>query len=274
VDASVLDAAGGALNVAVVRPLREGGQKAVALATRDGEPVVLKVVGLEGDDHERILERARREVELLGAIDHPNIVRLESTLTLVGQPPIAVAWLEEFLDGRDLADALGLQWSWDATYRMLHDLAFGLAALHAVGVVHRDLSPNNVRQRADGSYCVMDPGYARWIGRSTLTGLAQPGTVGYLSPEHVSQTVRPSFASDVFCIGILAFECLTGDVPIPFRGDLVDYASVLRTRPAPRIGTLRPDLSEQQQRLVDVCLERQAARRFQDASELLNELTP
>lgn len=271
-DQAVVDLAAGELDVSDLVRLREGGQKYVARCRVADGDAVLKVVSLQGvENTDEVLERARREVDLLVDIDHPNLVRIRHPLTNVGDPVVAVAWLEEYLDGEDLTDRLGVPWPWPEARALGLDLARGLQALHERAVVHRDLSPNNVRCLRTGSYVIMDPGYARHLSRSTLTVVGQPGTPGFLSPEHLSQN-GPLPASDVFCVGILMFLALTGDLPFPLTADIAAYQEALRTQPAPRIRALRPSVPTDGAAVVDRCLDLQPARRFLDGGELADAL--
>ena len=254
--------------VSNVRPLVPGGQKHVARAELSGREVVIKVIELSGPHADVILERARREVDLLQRIDHPNVVRVLTGLLQVGGPSlVAVAWLEEFLDGEDLRARIGALWTWSEARAMGLDVARGLEAMHTRRVVHRDLSPGNIRCTSSGSYVIMDPGVARHIEESTLTGLFQPGTPGHMSPEHASLT-RPTPASDVFALGILLYQVLSGSLPFPVGKDFDAYRVALRDDQAPSIGTVRKDLSPPQVAFVDRCLHRQSARRYLDGSEL------
>lgn len=260
----------GAVEVAVLKP---GAQKDVRLVEREGERLVLKTVAL-GTTAPEALQRAEREVTLLASLDSPYVVGVASELIELGTPVHGAAWLEEFLDGEDLGTELGSdRWSWAEAARMGLHVSSGLAAGHSKGVVHRDLSANNVRHLANGSYKVMDFGFARHTLRSGITVAGQPGTPGYASPEHLNgHSGAPSPASDVFCVGILMFAALTGEVPIPWRGDNADYARRLAHVEVPNLAQLRPDLSAEQVGLVRRCLHPQPARRYLDGARLASAL--
>jgi eukaryotic-like serine/threonine-protein kinase len=272
VDEQLMTAAQAALDVTAVRDLRAGGQKTVRLVARDGEELVLKVIAVESGLPDA-LRRAKREVELLQQIDHPNVVKVASDLVELGDPVRGAAWLEEYLEGDDLGDLIGSEWPWDDVARMGRDVSSGLAALHAAKVVHRDLSVNNVRRLTDGSYVVLDPGFARHLLRSDLTFGGQPGTPGFFSPEHLqSYSGAPSPASDVFCVGILMFLLLTTRLPIPFTGDGPDYVSRLSRGETEDLTALRPDLPGPAVGLVKRCLHPQPARRPRNGSRLAEEI--
>ena len=262
-----------ALGVEPVRDLRPGGQKTVRLVKRGPEQLVMKVVALDSSNP-AALRRAQREVELLQQVDHPNVVKVASELVEIREPPEAATWLEEYLEGQDLGELVGAEWPWDDCAAMALDIARGLAALHAVKVVHRDLSVNNIRRLAsDGRYVVMDPGFARHTLRSDLTIGPQPGTPGFLSPEHLlAYSGVPTPASDVFCVGILTFLALTAQLPIPFTGDPADYISRLARVEMLDLETLRGDLSDEQVGVVSRCMHPQPARRFRNGQRLVDAL--
>ena len=271
-DPAIYAAAASALGVTNLRPLGPGGQKLVAVADGPNGQTILKIVELVPPYAAVALERARREVGVLASISHPNVVRLESGLVELGTPPFAVCWLEECLDGEDLEARRGPAHPWTEVAAMASDVASGLTAFHDAGAVHRDLSPRNVRCLANGGHKVMDPGIARLLAETTITGPIDPGSCGYMSPEHVSPAARPTFASDVFGLGILMYEQLTGQCPIPFLGDRADYSRRLRDDQAPSIVGRRADLLPAQAKFVDTCLQRQLARRYLDAHEALDAL--
>lgn len=246
-----------------------GGQKAVRRVSRGGQTFVLKVVALEFTTDET-LKRAEREVQLLASIDNPNVVKVASELTELGSPLHAAAWIEEYLDGDDLGNLIGgTQWSWADAKSMGVQVANGLAAGHEKSVIHRDLSANNVRRLSNGMFKVLDFGFARHTLRSGLTVAGQPGTRGYLTPEHLnSYSGGPMQMSDVFQVGILMYTALSGVSPYPWTGDDNEYMTRLRAGAMTPLGTHRPDLSPEQIELVHRALHGQPARRFRNAAAL------
>ncbi len=273
VDAALIAEARDAFVVDDDHSLQGGAQKAVHLVRRDGQTLVMKIIALSSSSPDA-LRRAEREVELLASLDSPHVVRVVSDLVELGEPVRGAAWLEEHLDGSDLTPLLFTRrWSWDETAQLGLHVALGLGAAHAKKVVHRDLSANNVRRLSDGSFKVMDFGFARHTLRSGLTIAGQPGTPGYASPEHLhSYSGAPTAASDVFATGILMFAALTAQLPIPYQGDEADYARRLLSVQMPDIEALRPGLTGQQYGLVRRCLHPQPARRYLNGSRLADAL--
>jgi len=266
----LITAAVGELKVDVVKRLTGGGQKAVVqVKSANGEMAALKVVQLAGPYAADAKERAKREVELLLTVTSPQVVRALSPIVEIGNPPKGVAWLEEFLEGKDLGEALVTPWDWPDARTMLGDVARGLAAFHERKVVHRDLSPGNVRRLPNGRYKLIDPGLARHLAKATMTGTFQPGTPGFMSPEHVTPGARPTPSSDVFSAGILAYVALTTSLPYLFDGDFEAYAMRLRNGNYSRLETVRPGLLAEAYDVIGRCLQRHPARRYLDGGELL-----
>jgi len=251
-----------------------GGQKAVRRVRTDAGDAVMKVIAVTSATSASLV-RVGREVEWLKSRSNPHVVRVISELAVIGDPAVGAGWLEELLDGVDLGTRLGPRWAWSETRALIQDVASGLAEAHRSGIVHRDLSPNNVRCLLSGRFKIMDFGFARYMLEPGVTAFGQqPGTAGYLSPEHLNAfSGVPMPASDVFCLGILAYQALTGEPPIPFLGDVDEYIGRVRSVEVSQdIGNARPDLTREQHTLIRRMLHPQPARRFIDAGRLLDGL--
>jgi eukaryotic-like serine/threonine-protein kinase len=261
-----------ALGFEDAQPLAQGGQKLVLKGTLSGAPAVAKIVLLTQDPNGDItLQRAHREVELLSAVDSERVVKVLTDAVEIGDPPVAVCWAEEYLDGDDVRVSLNRTWDESEVWPLLCDMAAALAACHDLEVVHRDLSPGNVRRTSDGHFVLMDPGLARHLAKTALTGAFQPGTPGWRSPEHVPGG-DPTPASDIFALGILAFFALTGTFPVDPNGDQAEYDRRLLEQQTPSIATLMPGISPELCEVIDTCLSRQPARRYLDGAELKSAL--
>lgn len=272
VEQGLIDDAMSALGVTPVDDLRTGGQKTVRLVDREGERVVMKVVALESAPADA-LRRAQREVELLQGVDSPYVVKVASDLVELGDsPPRGAAWLEHYLEGEDLGDLFSRPWDVADALEMATHVSRGLAALHEAAVVHRDLSENNIRSLDSGGYVVMDPGFARHTLKSGLTVGGQPGTPGFLSPEHVRPySGGPTPASDVFCVGILLFRALTERLPIPFA-DMAEYYRRLAKVDVDDVRDHRGDIPDPVAAVIRHCLHPQPARRPRNGARLAAEL--
>ena len=238
-----------------------------------GTEAVLKVIRL-GVTTPEALERAQREVLLLQRIDSPHVVRVLSDLVVLGEPPACAAWLEELLPGQDLAAVVATHlWHEPDAIELMLQVARGVGEMHADKVTHRDLSPSNVRVAAPDRFVVMDPGYARHELLPGITVMGQPGTPGFMSPEHLRNPPSgPTSFSDVFCVGVLGHLALVGSPPIPYRGDAADYAMRLASAQPARIETVRTDLRPDFAVVINRCLHPQPARRFRDGHDLAGAL--
>jgi eukaryotic-like serine/threonine-protein kinase len=259
-----------ALDVRPIRPLVAGGQKQVhVVVDAAGIESVLKLIDLGQASDPAALQRARREVDLLRSIDHPNVVKVRSQLRELGTPPVAAFWLEEFLDGQDLRYCGAGGWSADQLTALGKDVSSGLGALHAMRVIHRDLSPGNVQRLTSGRFVVMDPGFAKHTLRSGLTIGGQPGTPGFMTPEHLqAYSGAPTAASDVFGCSALVYLAATGQPPVPYKGDDAEYLRRLRTAQHIPLAQVRTDLPAPLVDVIERGLHPQPARRYRNGSSL------
>jgi serine/threonine protein kinase len=205
------------------RLLAEGGMGSVWLAERpDGlinRPVALKLPRLSWDNA-RLRERIARERDILAALTHPNIARLyDAGLMAEGRPYLAL----EYVDGQPIDEycrSAGLDVR--ARVCLFLQVARAVAYAHAALVIHRDLKPANILVTADGEVHLLDFGIATLLeeGRashSTLTELAgRPLTPEYASPEQIAGEPL-AVATDVYSLGIVLFELLTGERPYRLR---------------------------------------------------------
>jgi predicted Ser/Thr protein kinase len=266
----------------LLRPLGRGGMGVVYLAepVAGGVPVALKLLGA-GFRSPSAQERFRREAEILRRLDHPGIARVlasgESAEGPMPQPWIAM----EYVQGEPLlafanAHALSLR----ARIELLAEVCDAVASSHALGIVHRDLKPENILVRPDGHPVVLDFGVAHLVDdgtrasqRMTRTGVLV-GTPQYMSPEQV-QAVPASVtaASDVYSLGVIAFELLSGKAPYPAGTTSLHRAvvAVLTSEPPP-LGTLVGELKGPIERVVAKALEKRPNDRFPDAAALAEDL--
>jgi len=248
-----------------VRRLAVGGSSSIFLAEheRTGESRVLKVFRQVPDvaDGSVTFDRFLREYDLAARLDHPNIARIHD----LGVADDHVYLAMEYFPGGDLRSQMGRPLPWREALGYLRQLAAALGALHAVGVLHRDVKPGNVLVRGDGSVAFIDFGLARQLGlESDITANgAIFGTPHYMSPEQGHGGVLDA-RSDLYSLGIVLHEMLTGEKP--FRGEtplavLYKHAN----EPVPRL----PAAAALLQPLEDTLLAKRAADRPASAAEIL-----
>lgn len=191
-----------------------GGGMATAFKCKDQhlERVVLVKILQPGIDQKRILD----EVKALSAIRSKHVVQIYDVLKAVSGKVTAL--VEEFLPGKDLAAILPIKDA-DDFLRHIYAIACGLTDIHAVGVVHRDIKPNNMKVDAEGCLRIFDFGLSRTDGINCET-IGTIGTPGYIAPELWAPAhIKVSFTSavDVFAFGATALKLILGKLPDDLR---------------------------------------------------------
>ena len=250
----------------VVRRLGGGGMAEVFLA-RDGtldRLVAVKVLRERFADDQEFVTRFHREARAAAALNHPNVVAIHDRGGSAGSSYIVM----EYVPGETLKERMRREGrlSPAAARAVECDLLAALQAAHDRGIVHRDVTAQNVLLADDGRVKVADFGIAHF-GSSALTSTGVVmGTSRYLSPEQARGEPTDE-RSDVYSAGVVLFEMLTGR--LPFEGDN-DLAIALRhaSEPAPAPSSLEPWLSPQLDAIVARTLRKDPAERFQTAQEL------
>ncbi|MRG96240.1 serine/threonine-protein kinase [Polyangium spumosum] len=237
-----------------------------------GRDVALKLLHEDTISRE-LSERFDREARLLSQLGHPGIVSyLAHGAAEDGRPYLALEWLA----GQDLGQRLA-EGPLDPSdcVTLLRKVADALAAAHARGILHRDIKPSNLFLR-DGrveGVTLLDFGIAR--SSLSTTALTRPGallgTPGYMAPEQARGEDEIGPSADVFALGCVAFQCLTGQPPFFASSALVILAKVLFEE-APSVAALRPGTPPGLAALVARMLEKDPSRRPADAAALRDEL--
>ena len=246
--------------------LAKGGMGSVYVATdtRLERRVAVKLMKEELTSDPRFVERFRREARAAAALSHPNIAGVFDYGEDAGRPFIVM----ELVAGRDLARLLREEGplSEDRAARIAAQIGDALAHAHAAGLVHRDIKPANAIVSDDDRVKVTDFGIARAQADAALTATgAFLGTAQYISPEQASGA-EVSPASDIYSLGIVLFEALTGSAP--FTGDspvAVAARHVSDNVPVP--SSLRPGTSSTMDSVVARATAREPAERFANAAE-------
>ncbi len=222
-------------------------------------------------DHPRDAARFQREVRAAGGLDHDHVVPVFSAGSARDGRPYLIMPL---IDGDSLQQRIAAEpLSPREAARIVHDVAQGLAAAHAAGLIHRDVKPANVMLDAHtGRARLTDFGLARFSEDGTLTqGNVVCGTPEYMSPEQATDPESADSRSDVYALGVTLYHCLTGSPP--FRGRPLDVLEQHRRDfpvPPSRLNRLVP------RDLETICLKamgREPARRYASASALAEDLS-
>jgi len=255
----------------VVSLLGVGGMGAVYRArdeTLDSD-VVLKIIRPEFAASPDLLARFQNEARLGKMITHQNVCRLYEFVEADGfcfltMEYVAGEPLDEWLNKNSPAP---IEWTVD----ILGQVAAGLAAAHAKGVVHRDLKPANVLIAADGNALVLDFGIAKKLGGSDLTQQGYTvGTPDYMAPEQLAGGEIDA-RTDVYALGLLAHLMLVGSLPGVTFAQTEHGMHRQRAAHVPLRGE-RPDVSAALDRLVSTCLETDPELRFRDARAVVDAL--
>ncbi|XXF80158.1 protein kinase [Myxococcaceae bacterium GXIMD 01537] len=235
-----------------------------------GQPVALKLLHADGAE---ALQRFTREATVLAGLRHPGIVSYVAHGAIPeGRPFIAMEWLE----GEDLSRRLARQsLSIEESLALLRQAAQALAQAHQRGIIHRDLKPSNLflRQGRPDDVVLLDFGLARHLVPSVALTAHQMvlGTPGYMAPEQVSAQSQLTASADVFSLGCVLYECLTGKPPFSAPHFVAALAKILFAEPEP-LRSVRPELPAALEELLQRMLAKAPANRLPEASRLLEAL--
>ncbi|MGB5659854.1 MAG: protein kinase [Thermoanaerobaculia bacterium] len=266
----------------ITAKLGEGGMGEVYLAldTELDRRVALKVLPQAFADREDLLQRFRIEAKTLASLSHPNIVTIYSVESVAGVHFLTM----ELLEGKNLSAYIpraGL--SVKEFFKIGIPLADALAAAHENDVIHRDLKPANIIVTNKGLVKVVDFGLAK--ANQELDQTVDPtaptepltkeglilGTVPYMAPEQL-QGHDADNRSDIFSLGIILYEAVTGKRPFKGSTQAETQSSILRDIPVP-VDEVKPGVPHHVARLIGLCLEKDRDSRLQSAKDIRNQLS-
>ncbi|MEX2107954.1 MAG: Stk1 family PASTA domain-containing Ser/Thr kinase [Solirubrobacterales bacterium] len=228
--------------------------------------VALKVLHAHFAQDREFVERFRREAEAAAGLQHPNIVAIYDRGEVEGTYYIAM----QYLEGRSLKELIDGGLSSEQAVGLIRQVLEAAGFAHRHGVVHRDLKPQNVIVDAEGKATVTDFGIAR-AGASEITRAGSVmGTPHYLSPEQ-AQGLDVTAVSDLYSVGMILFEALTGRVP--FEADSAVAIAMKQVSQAPQHpSSLNPEVSPALDAVVMRALEKDPGHRFQNADAFIAAL--
>lgn len=271
----------------LVRKLGAGGSGVVYLAndTQLQRPVVLKLLQRGALTEEQMRTTYLREARLASAIDHPNVCSIYD----VGESDDEAYIVMQYVPGKPLDKLIeGGPASVELVLSVGIQMADGLSAAHSLGIFHRDLKPANAILTDGGLVKILDFGLARRINMEDVEFdparsnprtpppdakyTARGGTLAYMAPEQFV-TGQSSVQSDIFALGVVLYELLTGRHPF-HRPDAPDFQSIraIQFAEPPSITELAPNTPVELESAILHCLEKQPAARFASAAELRESL--
>ena len=262
----------------VLSKLGIGGMGEVFLAadTKLGRNVALKTLSSLFDGDENFLKRFRNEARAAASLNHPHVATVYAVEEHGGRSFIAL----EYIDGKTLdtfipAGGVDLTTFLDWFIPVVRALAHA----HARGVIHRDVKPGNIMVANDGLVKILDFGLAYFRpaadpseAHTDVTEAGQLlGTPSYMSPEQ-SRAEEVDHRSDIFSLGVVMYEALTGERPFTGDSSAEIVGNLLKSDP-PSVGKLRPDIPAEVSALVDRCLQKRRRNRPQSMDEIRERLS-
>ena len=258
------------------RQIASGGMATIyaGLDTRLDRPVAVKIMHAHLANDEAFVSRFIKEAKATAALSHPNIVSIQDQGWNEGGPP-AVFLVMELVEGSTLRDYLNENGpiAVEQTFQLINPVLSALAAAHKIGIIHRDIKPENILISRDGRIKVADFGLARNMAMGqtmTVESSVVLGSVSYLSPEQVQRGVADA-RSDIYAIGILLFEMLTGSKPYSGETPIQIAYRHVNDR-IPNIQTINSAVPASLAELVYEATAPNPDHRPKDAENLLNKL--
>ncbi len=257
----------------IVQLLGEGGMGAVyKAADREVDRIVaLKVIRPQMASDPANIARFKQELLLSSKVTHRNVIRIYDLGEADGLKFITM----EYMEGQNLhqilkqRDKLAIAEAVD----IMEQVASGLAAAHREGIIHRDLKPANIMRDKNGRVVVMDFGLARTFSGDGMTQTgAMLGTIEYMSPEQ-AQGIDIKASSDIFTVGLILYELLAGVTPFYAESAIASLLKRTQQRAVP-LADIDKNIPVGLSNIVAKCLEKDPAKRYQNAEELAADFAP
>lgn len=253
----------------VLDVLGKGGMGEVYKASDGSQTVAIKTLLKDIANTPEIIKRFQREAEAGQVLNHPNIARVHD----IAEHDGTIYMVMDYLEGQDLAAWLKRhrKLDLDMARGIVHGITAALDHAHTQGFVHRDIKPSNimlVQNDAPGKYrsVLMDFGITKIKDANTLTGTGAIGTIDYMAPEQIMNARAVDHRADIYALGVLLYEMLTGTRPFSGGPAQVMFAHIQQPAPDPR--DVNPDLPRPIAKAITRALEKSPDDRFNSALEL------
>ncbi len=252
----------------ILEKLGEGGMGVVYKAedTKLRRTVALKFLPRKLETHEPERARFLQEAQAASALNHPNVCTVYDIREEGDQQFIVM----EYVDGKTLREMVPIPKTDDAVSFAIQ-IGEALQEAHSHGIVHRDVKPENIMVNTKNQIRVMDFGLAKLKGSLKLTRTSSTvGTLAYMAPEHI-QGAEVDARGDIFSLGIVLYEMLTGHLPFRGEHEAAMMYSIMSEDPE-SVLKHRPDLSSELDRIIHRALEKDPEDRYQSVADMVSEL--
>ncbi len=253
----------------VLDVIGNGGMGEVYRGFADGQVVAIKILNERRAGEADFRSRFAREAQSTSKLNHPNIVRAIE----FGEQDNTAYLVLEFIEGQELGDVIknNGRLPFKDIQPFIEEFSSALDYAHSQGFVHRDIKPSNIMLRADNQGnlhpVLMDFGIAKIQDAQThLTGTGAVGTIDYMAPEQIKESRTVDHRADIYAMGLILFELLTGERP--FKGNAAQVMFAHLQQPAPNPRSLNPDIPENVAFAIQRALAKKPEDRYPSATAL------
>lgn len=241
----------------------KGGMGEVYDGFSNGQRVAIKTMLPEIAKDPDLKIRFEREVEIGISLKNPHIAEIYSSGEHNGTPYLVM----EYIEGQDLGDTLKADGKFDTetAIQIIKDICEALSLAHQQGYIHRDIKPSNIMLRENGSAVLMDFGISKIQDAKTITGTGAVGTIQYMAPEQIISAKDVDHRADIYALGCLLYQMLTGETPFSGGAAQVMFAQI--QQPAPDPQDIQADIPGNIADAILKALEKDPDKRFNSVDE-------